>query len=307
MSDTWNTLHAQLAYFSKPFPREAIAFANEHRDEVAPYLVEVLAQVAANPALVIDDPDYILHEYAMHLLAAWADTRAYAPLLAMGHWDEDTMDAVLGDSVTEIYGRCLASVCDGDLLPLQHLFEDTKASHWSRCAALDAMLTRVVEGDASRDALIVYLTGQSEQEAQRLLAAGAEIDELEVLDGIASVACDLVAEELLEKIRAWLDAGLIDSMMISQRDIDAALRQSFETTRQTLLARGRGYVRDVAAEMAWWACFQDEKVSPKSAKSLDHYPAEPLAPLVRSGPKIGRNDPCPCGSGKKYKKCCGAS
>ncbi len=23
-----------------------------------------------------------------------------------------------------------------------------------------------------------------------------------------------------------------------------------------------------------------------------------------SGPKIGRNDPCPCGSGKKYKKCC---
>ncbi|MDE5832107.1 MAG: preprotein translocase subunit SecA [Desulfovibrio sp.] len=27
---------------------------------------------------------------------------------------------------------------------------------------------------------------------------------------------------------------------------------------------------------------------------------------VKSGPKIGRNDPCPCGSGKKYKKCCGA-
>jgi len=26
---------------------------------------------------------------------------------------------------------------------------------------------------------------------------------------------------------------------------------------------------------------------------------------VRTGPKIGRNDPCPCGSGKKYKKCCG--
>ena len=24
-----------------------------------------------------------------------------------------------------------------------------------------------------------------------------------------------------------------------------------------------------------------------------------------SGTKIGRNDPCPCGSGKKYKKCCG--
>lgn len=27
--------------------------------------------------------------------------------------------------------------------------------------------------------------------------------------------------------------------------------------------------------------------------------------FVRSEPKVGRNDPCPCGSGKKYKKCCG--
>ena len=28
--------------------------------------------------------------------------------------------------------------------------------------------------------------------------------------------------------------------------------------------------------------------------------------VVHEGPRIGRNDPCPCGSGKKYKKCCGA-
>ena len=29
-------------------------------------------------------------------------------------------------------------------------------------------------------------------------------------------------------------------------------------------------------------------------------------PTVREEPKVGRNDPCPCGSGKKFKKCCGA-
>ncbi len=28
-------------------------------------------------------------------------------------------------------------------------------------------------------------------------------------------------------------------------------------------------------------------------------------PVTRESPKVGRNDPCPCGSGKKYKKCCG--
>lgn len=33
----------------------------------------------------------------------------------------------------------------------------------------------------------------------------------------------------------------------------------------------------------------------------------PRGGVERSGPKVGRNDPCPCGSGKKYKKCCGAA
>jgi preprotein translocase subunit SecA len=34
--------------------------------------------------------------------------------------------------------------------------------------------------------------------------------------------------------------------------------------------------------------------------------AQPVQQVVRGAAKIGRNDPCPCGSGKKYKKCCGA-
>ncbi len=33
---------------------------------------------------------------------------------------------------------------------------------------------------------------------------------------------------------------------------------------------------------------------------------KPIAPIRNDGPKVGRNDPCPCGSGRKYKKCCGA-
>jgi preprotein translocase subunit SecA len=33
--------------------------------------------------------------------------------------------------------------------------------------------------------------------------------------------------------------------------------------------------------------------------------AQQVQQVVR-GDKVGRNDPCPCGSGKKYKKCCGA-
>jgi hypothetical protein len=42
-----------------------------------------------------------------------------------------------------------------------------------------------------------------------------------------------------------------------------------------------------------------------SAKRRRRAEAKAKAKPVRTGPKVGRNDPCPCGSGKKYKQCCG--
>ena len=32
---------------------------------------------------------------------------------------------------------------------------------------------------------------------------------------------------------------------------------------------------------------------------------EPITEPLQAAPRIGRNEPCPCGSGKKYKRCCG--
>jgi len=49
----------------------------------------------------------------------------------------------------------------------------------------------------------------------------------------------------------------------------------------------------------------DKDHSQRLAKELKRYRME-HSQTVRKGAKIGRNDPCPCGSGKKYKKCCGA-
>jgi preprotein translocase subunit SecA len=43
---------------------------------------------------------------------------------------------------------------------------------------------------------------------------------------------------------------------------------------------------------------------PAPSVTLSRGPAERRPEAARSGQKVGRNDPCPCGSGKKYKKCC---
>ena len=70
-----------------------------------------------------------------------------------------------------------------------------------------------------------------------------------------------------------------------------------------LLAPGTGDIRG--------ALVIDEKWKPdaKIEKALDAWPRKPAVPLksLSRGTlrvKVGRNEPCPCGSGKKYKKCC---
>jgi preprotein translocase subunit SecA len=46
-----------------------------------------------------------------------------------------------------------------------------------------------------------------------------------------------------------------------------------------------------------------QEYKPSAAMQTGEQPAQQKT-VVR-GKKVGRNDPCPCGSGKKYKKCCG--
>ena len=48
-----------------------------------------------------------------------------------------------------------------------------------------------------------------------------------------------------------------------------------------------------------------EQVAKPTETNYSEMTDEGASKTVRKGPKIGRNDPCPCGSGKKYKKCCG--
>jgi hypothetical protein len=59
--------------------------------------------------------------------------------------------------------------------------------------------------------------------------------------------------------------------------------------------------------------YRSEFGEPRGGYDFDALPGEPLAeagplgqfrPHVNPFRDIGRNDPCPCGSGKKYKKCC---
>jgi hypothetical protein len=294
MSQLWQTLREQLEYFSSPFPRAAIAFAEEHQEELKPFLVKVLEEVAANPAPT-EDGEYMLHMYAMHLLASWRETSAYHPMLRMGHYSDEVIESMMGDVVTETYGRCLASVCDGNVQALQGLFADTSASIWSRTAALIAWQVRVIAGDNPRDELIAYLITQGEMLAQqrRTQTEGDAV----LLETIVDVATALCAKEMADQVNRWFDEHLLDPQMSDRDWFNEHIHADFQVSRALELEHGKSYIHDVEKEMGWWASYHEERAPGFRQTYTQH--------TIRKEPKIGRNMPCPCGSGKKYKKCHG--
>lgn len=323
MQTIWPTLRPQLEHLSDHFPVDALALAEAHRDEVAPHLVDVLTQLAADTSLA-DGGRWALHMWAMHLLAAWRDTRAYAPLLALAHHDEDTLDQVLGDVMTESLQSCLASVCDGNVALLQALFEDTSACVWARDAALDAMKIRVLEGDGDREELVDYLMAQGKTQAARLRMPQTEFEAEEVINTVVNVAREVAATELGPLIENWFADGLLDPMVTDSLEwIQTGLKEPFAAHQERMVAGDKGYVRNVQSVMGWmWRPeppadfhpYDDPQDHPfdaiQSRLQNDGFPAHPEwtppVTFVREEPKVGRNDPCPCGSGKKFKKCCGA-
>ena len=70
-----------------------------------------------------------------------------------------------------------------------------------------------------------------------------------------------------------------------------------------LRAAGHGLIDELQPEIATWP-----DIHHMSPISLPPIPLGAIRdPIVRDGDKVGRNDLCPCGSGRKYKKCHGAN
>ena len=63
------------------------------------------------------------------------------------------------------------------------------------------------------------------------------------------------------------------------------------------------YVAETCAEHGWHYIIGFEPDKPEDISDLEKM-LNPSKPVTSQ--KVGRNDPCPCGSGKKYKKCCGS-
>jgi hypothetical protein len=273
-------------------PVEAIRAAQADRETMVPIFLRTIDDFLSLEGSV--DPDALF--FIFHLLGEWREKSAYWPLAVLLRLPGDVLDTILGDAITETTHRVMASVFDGDPAPLYDIIRDPEADEFVRakmCQTI-AMLTR--RGDLPRDATAAFLRdcfSQLEPRKDCYVWSGW-------LDAVAWLGLTelkpLVKEAFLRKSihPGWLAFG----------DFEEDLRYTVEHPDAEPLHDDGPLTLfgDTVAEMSGWDCFKPKAPSnDKSGWGLRDSLGMPHHEPLR---KVGRNDPCPCGSGKKFKKCC---
>jgi hypothetical protein len=292
-----------LEPYTGRFPGEAMRAAIEQREAITPELLRVVNAMAANPAEVAKRKHYMLPVFVIYLLAQFREKRAYPSIVKMFSAPGETSFGLVGDTVTEGLKRVFASVYDGNPAPLYGLIENEEANEFVRDAGINALLVLEHTHQMPRSEVVEFFRSLFRGRLQRTHSYA--------WDGLVCAVADLPAPELLEEVRQAYAEGLVDESVADLKGIerDSTAPESWRRERSTLIT-------DAIGEMEHWACFHPEESRPRrlaevraAVPPIPFPPPVPASyetpkPLVRE-PKIGRNDPCPCGSGKKYKKCCG--
>lgn len=225
---------------------------------------------------------------------------AFPALCRLLH-DPDAAGRVLGDAITETLRRVLVSVFDGDFLRLKALTDDVATDDFIRDASLSALayltrIGRVPEGETR-----AYLGRQLE-------TLDPETDEV-VFCACATAVAQLGYDELAPQVEALLRRYDAPYPIMDLDDFRTALAATradpegmVEFTRDDV-----GPFADAIGELGGWYGFSEEareQAATTDEEGDDEWLDQPDMPYVNPYRHVGRNDPCPCGSGKKFKKCC---
>lgn len=156
---------------------------------------------------------------------------------------------------------------------------------------------------------MAYSQTADKQELQKLWTAYFE-EEKNIYKELLKTPDEVVTgtvKELAEKFGISLMSmtGFLDGINESLKDANPIEEMEEDTVVNLGFDKELLYKNMVAAEADWlynleeWNAIFDED----TRKAL--YKEQKASTTIRKAPKVYPNDPCPCGSGKKYKKCCG--
>lgn len=296
-----------LENFTRIFPREAIEEVQSKKINITSELLESLDYVNQNvEELQEKHNDYFLHFYAMYLLAQSREKSAFSKLIAFLYQPEKHLDFILGDILTEDFPSILCSTFDGvNLKALTDIIEDRGLFKYARSAAVYAYSYLYEEGIIAEEEYISYF--------RSLIYNNLTSDDSHMPTFLVHCIIDTKLIQMIPDVRFLYDNGCIETSSCGHYDsfLDSIL------SSKDYVKRNR-YIDDVIGAMDWWACFKNDHTdkgwnqSGKDfTKGLEKMILTEMEEdrkqnqvTVQKAKKVGRNDPCPCGSGKKYKKCC---
>ena len=274
------------------FPEEALLLAMERRAEIAPLLIEEI-EAWGNGSHAPVESHYYLADIACHLLAEWRDTRGFKPLLSL--LASEDVD-ILGDSLTENVPWLLPMLFDGDEMALRDHILNPEAGEFARNAMLEAYVTIVQEEAITRDAAHGFLEE---------MFATLPHDTNFVWSGFAHAVAELQFEDMVPQVKRLFDMEAIDITWLEYSDFE----DDFASVRIGTRFPWRREMSSPVESLANWryieqvrredGAYEDRQEDESFLRALDE-----LETVINPHRDVGRNDPCPCGSGKKFKKCC---
>ncbi len=280
------------------FPKAAMAEAGARREEMVPVFVDLVTRLAHQRIPAMKDADVMALIPVFHMLGEWQDPRAYRPLVQMLRRPTMVIDHLLGDAVTETSFRVIAGTFDGDLQPVFDAIEDRKADEFVRWSLMSALVLIAQLHPAERLVIEDYF---------RTFRQRCPKIPTDVLTGWMDAIAALGLEDLSETVREAFDQGLIPKEYCDfghfLEDLEATLKEDVSPANRRYQ---KALITNAIDELSKWHCYTDEFLAQQKTRKVDN--ALRVAPwteaLTKTPDKLGRNDPCPCGSGKKFKKCC---
>jgi hypothetical protein len=291
---------SELELYNGILPRKALEAAIAQQDEITPALLDVFREPKELLERLFDEEEYMLPIYALFLLAQFREQQAY-PLIVgfFAQAGEEPVD-VMGDLVTSDLNRILAGVALGDTTLIKQLIENPEVSEWTRSAALKALISMVAAGELSRETVIDYF---------RHLFQTLPRTPDGILNYLVAESNRLYPQDLLAEIRQAFEEDLIDTFYIDLNWIEEVLAVGMDKHLQDLVKSPHyALVEDTIKELNSWAAFKPKASLLPLSETVFRNQSAPntLTTLPQhkpSHPGLGRNDPCWCGSGKKYKNC----
>ena len=258
-------------------PTAALREALAHPREIAEATLPVLEAAGSGSALTPQQENLLF--WGLHVMAQARDGRALPPLLAILRQDPDTVDALLGDAATTTLPAIVASLFDGDTAPLFRLILDSTLDDGVRMSLLCACTFLTLEGRIARAAMHALLIRFDEAHA----AVEGDLGWSAWEETIAQLGF----RDLAPRVAAAQADGRIDETFSGPDWFKDTLREAEARPddRSRLDPLQYGYLDDPVAALSW------------TVEGAGLPQKNPLK-------DVGRNDPCPCGSGKKFKKCC---